>query len=72
MSPATLSILLRAFGVLLIGLAIFRAIKGRFRTEDNIGMTETLDRARNPVRFWLELALQFAFGSIPALGVIHP
>ena len=62
MSAATLSILLRGFGVLLIGLAIFRGLRGQFKSEDSIGMTETLDRSHNPVRFWAQLAL----------GVVHP
>jgi hypothetical protein len=72
MSAATLSILLRAFGVLLIALAVFRGITGKFKSEDSIGMTETLDRSRNPVRFWLQLALQAVLGLVLALGVIHP
>ena len=72
MSAATLSILLRAFGVLLIALAVFRGIRGKFKSEDSIGMPETLDRSRNPVRFWVQLGLQAVLGLVLALGVIHP
>ena len=62
---------MRGFGVLLIGLAVYRAFKGQFRSENNVGMTETLDRSRNPVRFWVQLAIQAAIGLVLALGVIQ-
>jgi hypothetical protein len=55
-------IALRAFGVLIILLAGFRAFKGSFKSEDNIGMTEVLNRSSNPVRFWGQLAVQVAVG----------
>jgi hypothetical protein len=71
MNSATTGILMRAFGVLLIGLAAFRGIKGRYRTEDSIGMTEEMDRSKNPMRFWAQIAIQAAIGLVLALGLIH-
>ena len=71
MNSALIGILMRAFGVLLIGLAVFRAFKGQFRTENNVGMNEVLDRSRNPVRFWGQLLIQAVIGAVLALGVIQ-
>lgn len=63
MSNGLIAIGMRAFGVLLIALAVFRAFRGQFKSEDNIGMTEVLDRSKNPVRFWAQLAIQAAIGA---------
>ncbi len=71
MSNTAMVILLRAFGVLLIGLAVYRAFKGRFQSEDNVGQTETLDRSRNPVRFWAQLAIMGAIGLALLLAPIQ-
>ena len=71
MSNSVIVILMRAFGVLLIGLAVYRAVKGQFRSENNVGQTETLDRARNPVRFWAQLAIMAAIGLALVLAPIQ-
>jgi hypothetical protein len=70
MNGPLIGILMRAFGVLLIGLAVFRGIKGQYRSDDSTGMTEVLDRSRNPVRFWGQLLVQAVIGVVLALGVI--
>jgi hypothetical protein len=62
---------MRGFGVVLIGLAVFRAFKGQFRSEDNAGGMQTLDRSRSPVRFWGQLALQVAIGLVLVLAPIN-
>ena len=62
MSSGTIVILMRASGVVLIVLSVYRAFKGQFRSENNIGQIETLDRKRNPFRFWGQLAIMAAIG----------
>ena len=71
MNGPLIGILMRLFGVLLIGLAVFRGIKGQYRSDDSAGMTEVLDRSRNPVRFWGLLLIQAVIGAVLALGVIQ-
>jgi hypothetical protein len=72
MSNATAHLLMRMFGLLLVGLAVHRAFRGRFRTENNVGMKEELDRSRDPFRFWAQLGIQFVIGAVLASGLIHP
>lgn len=67
----TIVILMRAFGVLLIGLSVYRAISGQFKSENNVGQTETLDRSRNPVRFWAQLAIMVVIGLVLILAPIQ-
>jgi hypothetical protein len=62
---------IRAFGLLLIGLTVYRGIRGQFITENSIGMDERLDRRTSPVRFWGQLAIQALIGVVLALGVVH-
>jgi hypothetical protein len=69
-SSGTIVILMRASGVVLIGLSVYRAFKGQFRSENNIGQTETLDRTRNPFRFWGQLAIMAAIGPVLILAPI--
>ncbi len=71
MSNTAMLILLRVFGVLLIGLAGYRAFKGRFQSENNVGQTETMDRSRNPLRFWAQLAIMAAIGLALILAPIQ-
>lgn len=68
---AIIDIGIRAFGALLIALAAYRGIRGRFASENSIGMNEELDRSKAPVRFWGQLAIQAAIGVVLALGVVH-
>ena len=69
-SSATIVVLMRAFGVLLIGLTVYRAFRGQFKSENNVGQTETLDRSRNPVRFWGQLAIMLVIGLVLILAPI--
>ena len=71
MSSGIIVFLMRAFGVVLIGLAIYRAFKGQFRSENNVGQAETLDRSRNPARFWGQIAIQAAIGLVLLLAPIR-
>lgn len=71
MNSAIIRILMRAFGVVLIGLAIYRGFKGQFKSEDNTGGMEVLDRRTSPVRFWGQLLVQAIIGAVLALGVIQ-
>jgi hypothetical protein len=71
MSSGTIVVLMRASGVLLVGLTVYRAFKGQFKSENNVGQTETLDRSRNPVRFWAQLAIMAVMGLVPILAPIR-
>ncbi|HET6846264.1 MAG TPA: hypothetical protein VFH29_05480 [Anaerolineales bacterium] len=71
MSNGLIVVLMRAFGVLLIGLAVYRALKGQFKSENNVGQTETLDRSQNPVRFWAQLAIMAVIGLVLVLAPIQ-
>jgi hypothetical protein len=71
MSSGIIVILMRGFGVVLIGLAVYRAFRGQFRSENNVGQTETLDRSRNPVRFWAQLAIMAGIGLVLILAPIQ-
>ena len=71
MSGGFTVVLMRVFGVVLIGLAIYRGFKGQFRSENNVGQTETLDRTNNPIRFWGQLAIMAGIGLVLILAPIQ-
>ncbi|HEY5984680.1 MAG TPA: hypothetical protein VIU38_14535 [Anaerolineales bacterium] len=57
-------------GVLLLGLAAYQLIRGRFSTSDDNGRGETIDRDKNPFTFWFTVTLEIAIGLLMLVGVI--
>jgi 23S rRNA maturation mini-RNase III len=61
----------RVIGVLLLGLAAYQLIRGRYSTSDDYGSSDVVDRNKNPVRYWITVGAEAVLGVLMLVGVIN-